>query len=308
MMKRLAPLLPGLLLLSACARLGTLSPEEVLRRATAASARLQSVAYDARVVVAARGPAPAGDITGDLRGVLAQAGRQAAMSADVRGSVDRSGAKTTFQLSADAVHDARDLYVLVHTMTVNPVPSVLRGIGGLLGKWWKIPVDGPSMAGATALTPDPLLLRAQADVVTVTADHGHALVNGREVYRYAVTIDPEKLIAFLAARAEETGRPFDAVAARKELARYDAAGELWIDVHNFLLHRLAWTITAKDASTAQRVHFAADLRQHDAAPPVTVPSDAAILPPTLPLDALLPFPVAGLTVDRGAATGSLLSP
>lgn len=295
MTKRLAPLLPGLLLLSACARLGTLSPEEVLRRATAASARLQSVAYDARVDIASRGPAPAADITADLRGVLAQAGRQASVSADVRGSVPRGGATTTFQLTADAVRDGRDLYVLVHTLTVNPVPPALRGIGNLLGRWWMIPGDGPSVAGAPALTPDPLLLRAQADVVTVTADRGHALVNGREVYRYAVAIDAEKLIAFLAARAQEEGRPFDAASARKELTRYDAAGELWIDVHNFLLHRLAWTVTADGQPTAQRVHFAADLRQHDAAPPVTVPSDAAILPPTLPLDALF-------------ASGSLLSP
>lgn len=286
MTKRLVPLLPGLLLLSACARLGTLPPEEVLRRATAASARLQSVAYDARVEIAVPGPKPAGDVTADLRGVLAQAGRQASVSANVRGSVPRGGATTTFQLTADAVRDGRDLYVLVQTLTVNPVPPALRGIGNLLGRWWRIPGDGPSVAGAPALTPDPLLLRAQADVVTVTADRGHSLVNGREVYRYAVAIDAEKLIAFLAARAQEEGRPFDAAAARGELARYDAAGELWIDVHNFLLHRLAWTITAKDDPLPLRMHFTADLRQHDAAPPVTVPMDAEILPSALPLDAL----------------------
>ncbi len=56
-MKRLVTLtLFGLLLLSACRRAGSLLPDEVLRRSTAASAQMQSVEFDATLDAAFTSP------------------------------------------------------------------------------------------------------------------------------------------------------------------------------------------------------------------------------------------------------------
>lgn len=292
-MKRLVTFtLFGLLLLSACRRAGSLLPDDVLRRSTAASAQMQSVEFDATLDATFTSPRLSG--RAELRGTLARGGQEAAFSLSLNGSsiqrVGKADTRTNLQLVADVVSEADAVYVLLHTLSVDPEVPALRGAQSMLGKWWKAPRDGSGLG--PSLTPDPQFLRAQAAVVRVQRDMGLERINGRDAYHYAVTLDPEALIALMASTAEKKGTPFNAAQARTELQQYDVNGELWIDAESFLLHRLRWTVDSRPP--ALHIEFGADLRKHNAAAGVVIPSAAE------PLDAaaflqMLSLPVLPLT-------------
>ncbi|MSR86913.1 hypothetical protein EXS70_01950 [Candidatus Peribacteria bacterium] len=280
------------LVLSGCRRFGSLPSAEVLQRATAASAQLESAQYEARVEITS-GKAPvAFDARAELHGILGHGGQETAFSAAVNGSFSRAGLpQTAFTVQADVVSEPTDAYVLFHTLSFNPALSGLTGSQGLLGSWLRLPRDTDAPP-ALSLTPDPLFLRAQASVVNVVEDKGLERMNDKDAYHYIVSINPERLLALMQSTAESNGRAFDLALARDDLAKYDATGELWIDAGTFLVRRLVWNVTSKQAAadtTPFRVMFSADLAMHNTAPSITIPSDARLVPPTL-LRSLLPSP------------------
>ncbi len=289
-MKRLVILAAfGIVLLSACRRAGEFPSDEVLRRSTSASAQLLSAEYDVSVDLAVANGMLTLQGQATLQGTLGSGGQQAAFTAIVNGSMARAGGDTEMQLTADVVSELADSYVRVSALKLTPEPALLAGNrASWIGKWWKIPREGGNLP-LQPLTPDPQFLRAQAAVVTVTKDFGLEDINGRDAYRYAVSIDPERLVALMQESAEKRGKPFDAALARTELAQYDATGELWIDAETFVLHRFSWTVSAKDRPSALRLHFIADLRNHNGAAPITVPADYQVFSRELLLKNLLPL-------------------
>ncbi|NOS66793.1 MAG: hypothetical protein HOO67_00260 [Candidatus Peribacteraceae bacterium] len=273
-MNRLATLtLAGALLLSSCRRAGDLPSEDVLRLATVQSNQLQSAEYDAELhAEIRRGPVM---MTGDatLRGVLAHAGRQASFTVEANGTLTGAAGPTTFRLSGDVVRDALDTYVLFREFSTDPAVPALQGTGSMFGTWRSLP-RGAQSSPVPQLTPDPLFLRAQSEVVTVIDDHGLEDINGADAYHYGVVIDHDRLVNLMTSLAEEQGQPFDAEKTRRELQAYDARGELWIDAETFVVHRLEWTVTSKEQPAETLLKLRMNLHSHDAAPPVTIPVDA----------------------------------
>jgi hypothetical protein len=267
-----------LLALASCARKGDLPPDEVLRQAALASANLQSARFTLSADISAQGKLPVnGKLT--LGGVLQQGGKNVQTQVSVDATVGSSDARTRVQAQAEVVNEEKqDLYFNVHSLTVEPDSSALNtaALQPFIGHWWKIPQAASS---AVNITSDPRFLRAQAEVVTVTADRGLTRINGHDAYLYDVTIDPVKLLSLMRASSEAQGRTFDEQGIRAQLAQYAAAGQLWIDARTFYVQRIRWTITSvPGAASPLTAHLSADLRDHDAAPAVQVPVDAMVFP------------------------------
>ena len=264
----------GILLLSGCRRAGDLSPAEVLQRSMAASAQLQSVDYEGTASLSQATSAMTLQTTAKLQGTLSHGGQQTSFSADIEGTTKHAGQPAkAFHLLGDVVSESQNLFVRARTVSPELLPS---GAGQeVINVWWSIPGAEPS--SVQSLTPDPQFLRAQASVVTVTGDKGLDSINGRDAYRYAVTIDPERLVALMKSTAEQQGKPFDPVTARGQFARYDTIGELWIDAETFFPHRLQWTITSKGDPPSERMGFTVDLRHHNAAAPIILPENPQVL-------------------------------
>ncbi len=274
----------GILLLSGCRRAGDLSPAEVLQRSMTAGAQLQSVDYEGTASLSQATPPMTLQATAKLQGTLSHGGQQTAFSVDIEGTTKRIGQSAkAFHFSSDVVSESQNLFVRARTVSPALLPS---GAGQeVINVWWSIPGEKPS--SVQSLTPDPQFLRAQAAVVTVTGDKGLVSINGRDAYRYAVTIDPERLVALMKSTAEQQGKPFDEPTTRSQFARYDTIGELWIDAGTFFPLRLQWTITSKENPPAERIEFAADLRHHNAAAPIVLPENPQILDRSL-LQNILP--------------------
>ena len=279
----------GILLLSACRRAGELLPADVLRRATAAGNQLQSAEYDAHVQFSAATSSVQGQGVVDLRGTIAHGGQEMAFSINGKGSFLRDGVDTGLTLIADVVSETQDLYLRVHTLTLDPPAALPSSLQTMIDTWWRIPQDAGSPI-PVAVTPDPEFLRAQAAVVTVTEDHGLERLGDRDVYHYSVAIDPDRLVALGKTIAEQHGRPFDSTVVRAEVTQYDARGELWIDAETFVLHRLSWVIVSRNDPSSLQITFGVDLRNHNAAAAITVPPTSEILRRDSLLQ-LLPFPL-----------------
>ncbi len=189
----------------------------------------------------------------------------------------------------------QEMFVRLQSLMVDPESPMLSAeqIKEFIGKWWKIPSD---LEGAMTqnVAPDPALLRAQAEVIRVTRDDGLHTIRGREAYKYAVEIDPEKLLTYMRQLATEKGQEFSEEEIRQFLATFNAVGELWIDSETFYVHQLAWKITPSDASTTTpyTLGFTANLHDHGNAPPIVPPADAVeFSPDALGMPMVPPMPM-----------------
>ncbi len=280
MMRLVTLTLIGAVLLSACRRAGDLLPEEVLRRVTLRSGQLQSVemAGDLDAAVTMSGSRISGRAT--VQGVLTNGGDQAEFSVHAQGILDRGSQRSTFQWSGEIVRDAEVSFVLLRDVSVDPPSTFSQGLEAMLGTWWSLPRSENDRASLPSLTPDPRFLRAQSMVITVVKDLGLEDIGGRDAYHYVVSIDPDRLVGLMQGLAEERGQPFSIEETRRTLDRYDAQGELWIDADTFVVHRIAWTIVTREKPPATRIAFRLQLRKHDDAPGVTIPTQSQPLDPT----------------------------
>ena len=266
----------GLLLLCGCARKSELPPEDVLKRAAAASDALQSASFIVRAQVT--GPKKAWDAKADVRGVLQDGGRSSRFDLTANGSLPAQDGPHAFRVKGEAVVEwGRDLYFRLDEAVSNPPHPLLpaAALAQLTGPWWRVPSAQES--AAPAVTTDPRLLNAQAQIVRVIRDRGIQRIRGAEAYRYDVTIDPERLAAYLQRVAEGNGEPFDREATLREMGMYDAVGELWIDAHTYVVHSLSWDIHQR-AGDGLHLELTADLSDHNEAPPVHLPADARPFP------------------------------
>ncbi|PIR52841.1 hypothetical protein COU76_04305 [Candidatus Peregrinibacteria bacterium CG10_big_fil_rev_8_21_14_0_10_49_10] len=265
-------------------------PEEVLRKAADASIALQSARYELsgdvvyQNVDASR---TTGKIT--LNGVLLNAGEQLSFHAIL-------GIRTGHEqgdeiLSADVeliVGALQDVFLRLNSF-VSEGPSPLfsaERAHQFTGTWWRIP-SKKEQSTSLSMTPDPRLLNAQAQVVRVVRDRGLTTIHDRQVYRYDILLDREKLFAYLKAGAEQKGEVLDEDAVSTSLGDLKGEGEIWIDAETYVVQRLLWHLSA--ASLA-RVHdvtasFSVDFFDHDRVEPIELPTDAKEFTPFLFLNA-----------------------
>jgi len=200
-------------------------------------------------------------------GVLQDGGRSLSFSMKVKASGGAQSGTTVVDVDV-VILQSTDLFI---RPTVAAAPS---GSSALIRTWWRYPLA--LAKSAPSVSPDPSLMRSQAEVVSVSSDLGRTVLNGRKAYHYAVTLDPEKLRQFLQRSAMEKQEPFDEEAMSSLLRAYVARGELWIDASNFFTHRIEWsfspTALAKPGTPSMR--FRVDLRDVNDAPGIAAPEGA----------------------------------
>jgi hypothetical protein len=213
-----------------------------------------------------------GDLTLSLNGILQDGGKQCEFTARLAGDVVEGEQTYDVEGVADVivVFD-QEVYLRLQLLNVAPPHPLLQeeALKGFQGQWWKLPTpEKPSQT----VTPNPRLLKAQAEVIEITRDRGLETMQQRDVYHYDVILDREKLKTFLRGVAEERGEEFREAEAEEFLKGFETSGEIWIDAETFYVHRLVWNITPAQ-KPVQKVSFTlrADLSEHNAAPLVTPP-------------------------------------
>jgi len=287
---RNSPRIIGLALffLAGCTRPGDLPVEDVLRRSADASRALQSVTLNVEGTVRIAQAESIYTLRPTVRGTLHNGGKQVQVRVGITGTLQED--ESTFDLTADIetiVASMNEVYVQVHRLQTTPTHPLLNAeaLSAITGTWMQLPINQAVVATAD-VTPDPRLLRAQSEVVTVTRDRGMEMFNEKEVYVYDVQVDPEKLLAYLRQVAKEDDQPFDEAEARTLFANYHATGTIWIDAKDFTIQRLHWDIAPKDPNAEGiTANITVDFTDHNAAAPIVPPTSAVPLPGTgLPVE------------------------
>ena len=276
-MRRALPSLLLLLVLASCRKTPVLPSGEVLHRAAVASQSLASAAYTVDGTLSFKNEEQEGQFHPILKGVLQDGGKQTQLQLRLTGTLTEG--TVTYAISGKSdivVASEEDAYLRLASLVVTPPYPLLNpdALASFLGTWWKLPVH-KSENNHVSLGPDPRLLRAQAKVLRVTSERGIEKIHGTEAYHYGITLDREKLLAFLTEVANQKGEPPEHEQVRSQIEAYDVTGEVWIDVATFFLHRILWRITPRGAQDRSfTAAFTLDLTDHNAAPPVKPPTDA----------------------------------
>ena len=283
----------SLLLLSACTatqqKRDALPAAEVLQNAAQKSADLDSARYEASgsfSLLHTNGESTEGNYV--FKGVLQESGEKIAMTI----GFDAKQGLADLQASIDVVVTGPDdIFVRANNWSGVIAQKLFRQdlLEQFMGKWWILPRDESSVS-PVQVTPDPRLLQAQAEVVSITSERGFASVRGNECYRYDVEIDQEKLFTYLAQLARSRGEEIEEEKLRADLEGIDAKGQLWIDADTFIIHKLQWTFTTPISSGAQSLSTSVmiDIFDHNSADPVIPPADAVQFRSMQFLDAPLP--------------------
>jgi hypothetical protein len=202
---------------------------------------------------------------------------------------------TDHKLSLDAEVTAErggSTYFFLHDVSsASPNPALpLDALIPFTGQWWRMP--GKEGTSPVSVSPDPGLLAAQSQVITVTADKGINSIRGKRAYMYDIAVDPVRLLAYLKTMAKTNSQPFDEAAMKADLQTYTAIGKLWVDADSFDMERIEWDIRrVQDDKETLTATLHIDFTLHDSAPPIDVPATSRVFgaPPTGSA-ALLPVP------------------
>lgn len=267
-------------LLAGCSKPG-LPPTEVLSNATAALEELQTArfSFDASIQIDdASGQQSTADI--DLSGTLQNGGDQIAFTIDAAINSQNPIGMGNIGLNGEVrVAGPNEVYVLLNDFTSSQnalfSPEVLSGIKG---KWWLMPSDEAAPSVINDVSPDPSLLRAQAEVVTITKNRNIRKRDGVDVYHYDTALDKEKLRTFMQTLAAEKGNQLSE-SDEALIDSLDATGELIIDAETYFVREIRWDIhraVLADGRTAQgNISFV--LSDHNAAPQIVPPTGATPL-------------------------------
>lgn len=261
--------------LASCAQGGTLSPEDVLRKSSVANSGLRSARVQVNASVSTKGN-DANVIDGKLTitGNMQEGGQQLDVVFASDGTMGQAPQSITWKTSGRLITLSQsETYIQVHALEIEPaIPFFnIDALKNSLQTWLKLP--SPSTT-SSAVTPDPHFLRLQSEVVRVTKNHGIVSMNGRNTYHYSVSIDRDRLAAYLI----NTSKP-DALQTSeqllKQLEQYEATGEMWIDDATFLLSKVSWTI--KDAEHPDSI-ASLTISIEDVGVPVTITAPASAQP------------------------------
>ncbi|MDD5041302.1 MAG: hypothetical protein PHX87_03455 [Candidatus Peribacteraceae bacterium] len=258
--------------------------EEVMVLAAQKSRALQSARLtgDGRFRLEGGALPASGTVT--VNGVLQDAGDSVQMSVTVDALATPGGNKSqTFRLQGTVdmiVAGKQELYFRIQSLSTEPDDSLFQPelVALLSGRWWALPSPASGQEGAApggSMTPSPSVLRAQAQVVKVTADRGTETLDGAAVYHYDVAIDPDRLIAYLEEVAAARKETLDRSSLASTIAGVQATGEMWIDAQTYVLKKVTWQISA--LKTEQGIlsgTFTVELGDFDSAPTIAPPADA----------------------------------
>ena len=267
----------SVVLLASCTpQVVQLPPEQVLRSAAEAVQQLTSADFTLQgTFIGLLGGRE--EVALDTQGRLQDGGKQLAFSITTtlkNPAVDDE----VSTVSADVVVAAEEeIYVQMKELSGDMLKTLLDGTHMTPSDtWWKFPADGD---GASAhVTPDPTLLRAQAQVITVTHDDGIGSIDGRPVYRYTTAVDREKLRQYLQTVASTQGQTFDEAAFERTWGAIAITGTIAIDAQTFTIHDLTWAFAPLQGMEGLHGNLHVLLSSFNAASPIVPPSRYTELP------------------------------
>ncbi len=225
-----------------------------------------------------------------LDGVLQDAGNSVQMGVSVDALIaPGGGGSQTFRLQGAGemiVVGKKELSFKVESLSTEPDGALFQPelLALLTGQWWTVPAPASDQAATVpggTMTPSPSVLRAQAQVVRVTADRGTDMIDGSEAYHYDVALDSEKLLAYLEEVAAARQETMDRESLRAVIAALDASGEMWIDTETYVLKKVTWDISRLQTGQGTLSgSFAVLLSDFDAAPVILPPADAKPFSPS----------------------------
>lgn len=257
----------------------SLPSEEVLRRAIVAAPSVSSSAFSAEGTLQYSGGVfGEGDGTVRVEGVMQDGGNMAKSTVNLalRFRSDDGQEQSIQALLEMILVSGRRLYLNVSTLESPPEFSVFDPalVATFLGRWWIF--EAPEENAAIPVAPSPRLLQAQASVVTVTRDLGVTALNGVTAYHYGVAIDPDRYLDYARELHRDAGAVLDEAAARAEIDRLQATGELWIAAEDFRILKVMWDIPALPLPEGSTLHAVFTITWEDAGnvDPIVIPADA----------------------------------
>ncbi len=302
-MRRISPLLCAAALLTACASTPALPADEVLRNAMGASRELKSASFTAEVHVSSVDEVAPSSVKASLDGRMQDGGRQIAFALDIDGTMPSGGELRRILASADiVVLGQNETYARLRSLSSDPPDPSYETLAssGLIDAWWKLPSTGTGTASPSA---DPKLLQLQTNALRVTREHGIESHRDGKAYHYDVTLDEERLMAFLEESALQRGEQPRTEEWRAMTRDMSFAGEAWIDAETFHLMDVTWAIRPKTEGAGTQIDVAIALTKHNESEPISPPADAQPLPTDLQM--LLPIAEPQLQTP---ATPDALSP
>ncbi len=264
------------LLLTACSWSSRPDPAELLSRAVRTTQGLHSVAFDLTASVRFWSLQLA--VTGDLTasGALVSDGQLIRAAGAFQGELGAGDNTSPATVQAEIAHLANGEVDLRLQSASGPMidlilPASLRSAA--TGQWRRI-IRGSS---GTVVNPEPQVLDAQANALAVTDDLGRTQLRGVNVVHYQVTVDPEKLRAYLSRAAENRGERLADDALQTTVDAMQANGELWIDPATALVHRVRWSVS-DPVSKNLTLELTLDLHDHDLVLPIEAPTDVSDWP------------------------------
>ncbi len=255
--------------------ISALPAEDVLREAASVASTLTSVAFHGTVQVEQQKDMVAqGDF--NVEGRMSDAGANIALAID--GTLTMGGdapvvANGQFQV---ILAGKQNTFLRFDNLTVSPDGAFIQQamLNTLIGTWWRLPGSGSTVTIAS-ITPDPALIRAQSQVVTVTKDNGITTLDGADVYHFGVTVDPEKLRTYLKQLAEERQEPYDEETVEAFIEQTVMTGQLWIDANDYYLRKVEWeAIQQEDGKTVGHFTLALTFTDQNEAEAVIPPAES----------------------------------
>lgn len=269
LMRRFAVISAPLLLLLACTQ-PTLAPEEVFGRATTAIRGFTSADF----TVHARSSYEDETLwSADIDGRMASGGTQISFHANA--AMFEAGSRAASFEGDVVIPSEGEVYLKADSLALGQGLSPFLSV--ITGTWWKLPETG-SGASKNALTPDPSLLSMQMETVTLTKDHGTERINQRLAYKYDVTMDQEKLLAYLEKTERAKGTTFDRVEWQNYLNMRTINGTVWIDAETFLPDKLLWTIVSTDPDEPNTIDLDVTFANHNKAVSIVPPATSSPFP------------------------------
>ncbi len=274
----------------------TVAPEEVLERSTRAVQELESAQYVVQADFDLKTDALSALGTARMDGMLSDGGEQLRFQLDLTSEVASAAGDSSLSGTVEVVViSENEVYLNLHSLSSQPSSEFFRPemIAALAGKWWLLSEDN-SPPITKSVTPDPRLLQAQAQVVSVARDRGIVQINGRDSHHYDVALDTEKLAAYLEAIALEKGQEFDKTKTTKSLEEIQGSGQLWIDAETYFVQKINWVVQSVplDNGGTASLSFTVTFRNHNDAPAILPPQGATPFSPaiffTLPSEAMFP--------------------
>ncbi|MFA6039092.1 MAG: hypothetical protein WC698_02415 [Candidatus Peribacteraceae bacterium] len=283
----------ALLLLTACAP-SALPPQEVMRRATAASQTLESASFQAEGYVQGwDAERRRWDFTLS-HGVLKDGGKQVQFTLMLK-QEDVAREETVVDM---AMLYPCDLYLKpIRVASGASLLGISHGqLDSMKGEWWRMSCKGSTAVMPT--TPDPASVTRQSDVLMVKKEWEREEIHGRDAYHYGIGLDADKLTAYIASFSSGLGGGEEQVLSL--LGEEKIGGELWVDAESFYLHRLVWNLqdVRKGGASVPVGMFDLQLQDHDGVLSSTLPARARLLTGVTLTDTDLPSLIPALLPVR----------